>query len=210
MAAAEAAASMRQQIEQGVAVLKKGGLVAFPTDTVYGLGARYDDAEAAARIYRLKKRPQQMPLPLLLADTDQIDKFAVNVPPIAWLLAGRFLPGALTLVLAKSDAVPDTVTGGGNTVAVRIPDHPVPLELIKGVGVPIIGTSANLNGQPSAASADEVRAQLGDEVDYIIDGGRCPGGQESTVVDVTGDVPKIIRQGAVSRQDVMQACRMLW
>jgi L-threonylcarbamoyladenylate synthase len=208
--AADAAASWRQQIEQGVAVLKKGGLVAFPTDTVYGLGARYDDEQAVARIYRLKKRPLDMPLPLLLADTDQIDKVAVNVPPIAWLLAGRFLPGALTLVLPKAAAVPDVVTGGGDTVAVRVPDHPVPLGLIRGVGEPIIGTSANLNGQPSAVSADEVRTQLGDGVDYIIDGGRCPGGRESTVVDVTGQVPKVIREGAVSWQDIMQACRMLW
>jgi L-threonylcarbamoyladenylate synthase len=201
---------VKQQIEQGVAVLVKGGLVAFPTDTVYGLGARYDDEKAVTRIYQLKQRPREMPLPLLLAGSDQIDQVAVDVPPIAWLLAGRFLPGALTLVLPKSDRVPDIVTGGGNTVAVRIPDHPVPLELIQGVGVPIVGTSANLNGQPSATSADEVRKQLGDKVDLIIDSGQSPGGQESTVVDVTGEVPKIIRHGAVAWGDIMQACRMLW
>ena len=201
---------MKQQIEQGVDVLRKGGLVAFPTDTVYSLAARYDDEKAVAKVYQLKQRPRQIPLPLLLADTNQIDDMAVDVPPIAWLLAGRFFPGALTLVLPKAANVPDIVTGGGNTVALRMPDHPVPLEIIKGVGVPIVGTSANLHGQPSPVIAEEVRKQLGDKLDVVIDGGKCPGGRESTIVDVTGEVPKIIRQGAVAWGDIMQACRMLW
>jgi len=138
--------TVRDQVERGISILRDGGLVAFPTDTVYGLGACARLPEAVARVYDAKHRPRDMALPLLLAHTGQINTVASEVPEIAWLLADRFWPGALTLVLHRSGSVLDVVTGGGATVAVRVPAHPVPLALIEGVGAPVVGTSANLSG----------------------------------------------------------------
>jgi L-threonylcarbamoyladenylate synthase len=199
--------SLQKQVEQGISILKKGGIVAFPTDTVYGLGAAVNLPQAVERVYQVKERPKNMPLPLLLADKSQIEEVAEPVPPIAWLLAAKFLPGALTIVLFKSRAVPDTVTGGGKTVAIRIPAHPIPLALARGVGTPIVGTSANLSGKPSALTAEEVYTQLGNKVDLIIDGGRCPDGKESTIVDLTGETPLVLREGAISQEELSSAYR---
>lgn len=195
-----------KQVEEGISILRRGGLVAFPTDTVYGLGAWSSLREAVARIYQVKERPQNMPLPLLLADTFQINEVAYPVPQIAWLLARNFLPGALTLVLHKSKSVPDSITAGGVTVAVRVPAHPIPVALAQGLGAPIVGTSANLSGKPSSITADEVHSQFGDKIDFVIDGGRCLGGKESTVVDVTGEVPVILREGAISLEELDRVC----
>ena len=193
---------IKEQTEKGIAILKQGGLVAFPTDTVYGLGACAYIPQAVERVYQVKGRARDMALPLLVANNTQISEVAENIPPVAWLLIRRFLPGALTLVLPKSKLVPDIVTAGGKTVGVRIPAHPVPIALIEGLAAPIVGTSANLTGQPSPLTADEVYAQLGDKVDLIIDGGRCPGGRESTVVDVTGETPVVLREGAISIEEL--------
>ena len=197
--------SLQQQVEQGISVLKEGGIVAFPTDTVYGLGASTNISRAVEQVYRVKQRPRNMALPLLLADKSQISEVAQAVPQLAWLLADKFLPGALTMVLLKSESVPDIVTGGDKTVAVRIPAHPIPVALIQGVGTPIAGTSANLSGQPSALTAEDVHTQLGDKVDLVIDGGRCPGGLESTIVDLTRETPVILREGAISREELSDA-----
>lgn len=170
--------SVQKQVEQGISILKNGGIVAFPTDTVYGLGGAINIPQAVERVYQVKERPKNMPLPILLADKSQIEELAQPVPEVAWLLAERFLPGGLTMVLFKSKAVPDSVSGGGKTIAVRIPAHPIPLALIRGIGAPIVGTSANLSGKPSALIAEEVYNQLGSKIDLIIDGGRCPTGKE--------------------------------
>jgi L-threonylcarbamoyladenylate synthase len=199
-------AHVEQQVARGVAILKSGGLVAFPTDTVYGLGARADLAPAVERVYAVKQRPRDMALPLLLASTGQISGVSCPVSPVARLLAEHFLPGALTLVLPRSALVADIVTGGAATVAVRVPAHPVPVALVEGVGVPIIGTSANLSGQPSLLTATEVRTQFGDMVDLVIDGGRCPGGWESTIVDVTGEIPVVLREGAIPVAEIRRVC----
>ncbi len=199
--------NIQQQIEKGIAILKQGGLVAFPTDTVYGLGAGAYLPQAVERVYQVKERPRNMPLPLLLADISQINEVAEPVSPLAWRLIHRFLPGALTLVVPKSKAVPDILTPiNRGTIAIRIPAHPIPITLIRGLGTPIVGTSANLSGQPSPLTADEVYAQLGDRIDLIIDGGRCPGGKESTIVDVTGLAPVILREGAISREEIEKIC----
>lgn len=197
---------IQQQIERGITILRQGGLIAYPTDTVYGLGAAMSLPRSVARIYEVKRRPQSLPLPLLLADVSQIEEVAGTVPPSAWCFIRHFFPGALTLILPKSGSVPAIITGGGNSVAVRIPDHPVPVGLIKGLGVPIVGTSANISGRPSPLTADEVSAQLGGKIDLIIDGGRCPGGKESTIVDVTGEIPVIRRQGAISMEELRRVC----
>ena len=195
---------IQQQIKQGISILKGGGVVAFPTDTVYGLGACASDEQAVERVYELKKRLRNMALPLLLADTTQISEVAANVSQIAWLLIRRFLPGALTLVLPKSDTLPDIITAGSRTVAVRIPAHPVPIALSEGIGAPIVGTSANLSGKPSALTAGEVYSQFGNKIDLVVDGGRCPGGKESTIVDVTGEKLVILREGAITREELEQ------
>lgn len=197
---------IERQIELAISILKKGGIVAFPTDTVYGLGADPLNAQAVDRIYKVKRRPHNLPLPLLLAEKSDLLKVAIVMPEIAWQLAERFLPGGLTLVLKKSPWVPGSVTAGGDTIAVRIPNHPVPIALIRGLGTPIVGTSANLSGRPSPVAAKEVREQLGDEVDLIIDGGRCPSGTESTVLDISGKVPTLIREGAIPEAEIAKIC----
>ena len=139
----ESSSDIQQQVALGISVLKRGGLVAFPTDTVYGLGAGANIPQAVARVYQVKQRPLNMALPLLLADVSQMSEVAEPVPAIAWLLANKFLPGALTIVLYKSSSVPDIVAAGGKTVAIRIPAHPVPIALIQGLGMPVVGNSAN-------------------------------------------------------------------
>lgn len=202
----ELSSDLRKQIEAGVSILKKGGVIAFPTDTVYGLGACADNPRAVQRVYIVKQRPSNMALPLLLADREQITKLADPISPLAWCLIDNFLPGALTIVLPRSSSVPDHITAGGKTVAIRIPAHPVSIALIEGLGAPVIGTSANLSGQPSPLSAEEVRSQLGDRVDLIIDGGRCQGGKESTIVDASGEAPVILREGAISREEIERVC----
>jgi L-threonylcarbamoyladenylate synthase len=195
---------IKAQIEAAADVLRRGGLAAYPTDTVYGLGARGDDTAAIRRVFELKIRPSDQALPLLIGDLSQLTTVARTVSPLAERLIERFWPGALTLVLLKNAALPDAVTGGGDSVAVRLPGHPVPRVLATVLGVPVVGTSANLSGMPSALTADEVKAQLGDRVDCIIDGGRVSGGVESTVLDLTGAVPRILREGAVSRLEIAE------
>ncbi|MBI4304246.1 MAG: threonylcarbamoyl-AMP synthase [Chloroflexi bacterium] len=203
---AKLSSDIQQQIKKGISILKKGGLVAYPTDTVYGLGASSANYQAVERVYAVKERLRNMPFPLLVANKSQIVELAETVPPVGWLLIEKFLPGGLTIVLPKSKSVPDFLTAGGTTVAVRIPAHPVPIALIEGLGAPIIGTSANLSGQSSPLTAEEVYAQLGNKVDLIIDGGRCPGGKESTIVDVTGETPVILREGAIPRDEIVKVC----
>ena len=197
---------IKQQVEQGISILRRGGIVAFPTDTVYGLGACISIHQAVERVYQVKKRPRDMALPLLLADASQVTEVAEPVPPIAWHLIDCFLPGALTIVLHKSKSVPDIVTAGGTTVAIRIPAHPVPVTLSKGLGTPIVGTSANLSGRPSPLTADEVYSQFGNKIDLVIDGGRCSGSRESTIVDVTEETPVVLREGVISREELKQVC----
>ena len=202
----KAPSDIKRQVERGISILKQGGLVAFPTDTVYGLGACINTRQAVERVYWVKERPKNMALPLLLAHTSQISEVADAVPPVAWLLADNFLPGALTIVLHKAKSVPDVITAGGMTVAIRIPAHPIPVALVEGIGAPIVGTSANLSGRPSALSAEEVYSHFGDKIDLVIDGGRCPGGKESTIVDITKGKPVVLREGAISREELEQVC----
>jgi L-threonylcarbamoyladenylate synthase len=198
--------AIEKQIKLAIAILKKGGIVAFPTDTVYGLGADPLNEKAVDKIYKVKKRPHNVALPLLLAEKAELSKVATSLPDIVWQLTEHFWPGGLTLVLKKSPWVPDTVTGGSDTVAVRIPDHLVPIALIRRLGVPLVGTSANLSGRPSPVTAEEVRQQLRNEVDLIINGGQCTGGTESTVLDVSGKVPILIREGAIPRAAIAKLC----
>lgn len=188
---------IEKQIREAVTILKNGGVVAYPTDTVYGLGACMTDINAVDRIFQVKGRPKGMALPVLLADMKQIEKIVTDFTPAAQQLVKEFFPGALTIILPKNDGVPDIITGGGKTIAFRIPNHPVPLAIVKGLGKPIVGTSANLSGHPSGLTAAAVREQIGDKIDMVIDGGKCPGGIESTVIDLSGEKPVIRRQGVI-------------
>jgi L-threonylcarbamoyladenylate synthase len=205
----ELISDMIPRIEKGIVILINGGIIAYPTDTVYGLGASSDNVHGIKRIYEVKKRPMDMPLPLLLADVSWIERVTFSVPEIAYQLIDSFLPGALTLVFKKADTIPDIVSGGKSTIALRIPDHPVTVTLINGVGKPLIGTSANLSGKPNALNAEEVKNQLGDKIDYILDGGPCPGGKESSIIDVTGNIPVLLREGAISKADIEKVCEII-
>lgn len=196
---------MERKIHEAIETLKNGGVVAFPTDTVYGLGANASSHGAILKIYEAKRRPRRLALPLLLADVSQIPSVARDIPEIAWLLAKHFLPGGLTLVLYKSPSVSSLITGESEKIAVRVPAHPIPIALLEGLDAPITGTSANLTGRPSPLTTREVHNQLGDRVDLIIDG-ECPGGVVSTVLDITVDPIRILREGAISGEEISRVC----
>jgi L-threonylcarbamoyladenylate synthase len=190
------------EIERAAEVLRRGGLVAVPTETVYGLAANAEDPAAVARIFAAKGRPSSHPLIVHLGGAQYLDDWVETVPPAARLLAERFWPGPLTLVLRRSRRVPLEVTGGLETVAVRVPNHPVTLELLAAFGGGVAAPSANRFGSVSPTTADHVRTELGDAVDCVLDGGACQVGLESTIVDVTGDVPRVLRPGGVTREDL--------
>lgn len=193
-------------IEDGAEAIRRGELVAFPTDTVYGVGAHAFIERAVERLYEAKLRPKGKAIPLLIGSADEMADVAVEIPDLAWKLAGAFFPGGLTLVLSRSPRVPDIVTAGTDTVAVRVPDHAVFQSLIGAVGAPLAATSANLSGQPSPSTAEDVYRQLAGRIELILDGGRCPGGMESTVLDLTGPIPRVLRQGAVPKADLERIC----
>lgn len=186
--------------------LADGALIVLPTDTVYGLAADALLPAAVEAVFRIKERPVDKPLPLLLADPEDVHRVAERVPSIGWLLAERFWPGGLTIVCEKSRALPDLLTAGRPGIGLRVPDHPTARAIIRALGAPVTGTSANLSGRPSARTAGEAHAQLGNLVDLVVDGGICPGGIESTVIDVTLDPPLVLREGAVSIQRLRQVC----
>lgn len=184
-------------LAQAAAVLRAGGLVAFPTDTVYGVGAHALLPDAVARLYTAKVRPEGKAIPLLLADAADIERVSRDLPPLASRLIAAFWPGALTLVVPRSAWLPDIVTAGGPTVAVRLPDHPTPRALARALGAPLAATSANLSGQAEATTAAEVLAQLEGRIELLLDGGVCAGGVASTVLDLTVHPPAILRAGAL-------------
>jgi len=186
-------------------ILAGGGLVAFPTDTVYGVGTHAFQPDAVERIYAAKIRPRDKAIPILLARVGDLSLVTEGITEAARLLAEKFWPGGLTLVLPKKANVPDVVSAGGPTVAVRVPDHPVPLALIAALGAPLAATSANLSGRPSPVTAQEVETELGGRIELILDGGRCPGGVPSTVLDLTTDPPTILRAGAIAVEKIKAA-----
>jgi len=183
---------------QAVAVLRNGGLVAFPTETVYGLGANALDPSAVARVFAAKGRPAVNPLIVHVAELDAAQALVVGWPDVAAKLAARFWPGPLTLVLPKRAVVPDVVTGGGPTVAVRVPAHPVAQALLQMAGVPLAAPSANRSNALSPTTAAHVLRGMAGHIDLVIDGGPTCGGLESTVVDVTCSPPRLLRPGLIS------------
>jgi L-threonylcarbamoyladenylate synthase len=183
-------------------VLRSGGLVAFPTETVYGLGANALDASAVARIFEAKGRPSTDPVIVHLASAEDLQRVARDVPALARELARHFWPGALTIILLKLPVVPDAVTAGLPTVAVRVPSHPVARALIEAAGVPVAAPSANRFSRPSPTQAEHVLSDLGDAVDIVVDGGATTIGVESTILDLTVSPPVIRRPGGVTREQI--------
>jgi L-threonylcarbamoyladenylate synthase len=186
-----------KSIARAVQLLQEGGIVAFPTDTVYGIGAHGVLPAAVERLYVVKRRPLNKAIPLLIAGVEALSQVAVDVPDVAYELAARHWPGALTLVLRRAAQVPDAVTSGGETVAVRAPDHRVTQALIAALGAPLAATSANLSGEPAPDTPEGVLAQLDGRIDLLLDGGTCPGGVASTVLDLTVTPAVILRAGGV-------------
>lgn len=184
-------------LERAVRHLKDGGVVAMPTDTLYGLAADVFNPSALDRVFAVKRRSEDLPLPVLVDGWEQVLILAKDLPPQAEGLAGRFWPGALTLVVLRADGVPGRLTAGGPTVAIRMPAHPVPIELMEGLGGPITGTSANVSGGPNASTLEELTAQMGGWVDHIVKSGPAPVGTASTVIDITSERPKLLREGAI-------------
>ncbi len=182
----------------GARALAAGRLVGFPTETVYGLGADARDPEAVAAVFRAKGRPRDHPLICHVADAAGAAGVVTELPPAGRALADAFWPGPLTMVLPRGPGVPDAVTGGRDTVAVRVPAHPVALALLREFGGPVAAPSANRFGRPSPTTAQDVRDELGDAVDVVIDGGPCEIGIESTVVDMTTEPPQVLRPGRIS------------
>jgi L-threonylcarbamoyladenylate synthase len=189
-----------QALREAAAVLHRGGLVAFPTETVYGLGASALDAAAVARIFAAKQRPADNPLIVHVAGLAEAAPLVAELPETARRLAARFWPGPLSLVLPKSAAVPEIVTAGGPTVALRVPAHPVALALLRESGLPLAAPSANPASMLSPTTAEHVLRGLGNRIDLVLDAGPTPGGLESTVLDVTVSPPRLLRPGLVTRE----------
>ncbi len=195
-----------QKMQEAGQIIRDGGIVAFPTETVYGLGASAYDDNAVKNIYKAKGRPSDNPLIVHIADIKDAEGVAREIPENAKKLMERFCPGPLTLILKKRHDISDTVTAGLDTVGVRIPSHPVAREFIKAAGVPIAAPSANLSGRPSPTAAEHVIADMKGRVDAIICAGKSSVGVESTIIDVTGSVPIVLRPGGITPNDIEDVC----
>ena len=194
-----------RKIRKAAEILRAGGLVAFPTETVYGLGADASNAAAVKKIFAAKGRPADHPVIVHIADMSELKHWAAEVPRAAWLLAEKFWPGPLTMVLKRSPHVNDLISGGQNSIGLRVPGHPVAQQLLKAFGGGIAAPSANKFGRLSPTTAEHVREELGSAVEMVLDGGTCDVGIESTIVDLTREPPAILRPGRVSAQQITDA-----
>jgi L-threonylcarbamoyladenylate synthase len=199
----EIISSSADTITRALDILKVGGLVAFPTDTVYGVGALAFDGKAVESIYAAKDRPVEKAIPVLIGDSDDLDKVGTDIPDSAHRLASRFWPGALTILVPKRADLPEAVSAT-STVGVRVPDHEVARTLLRVTG-PLAVTSANISGKQSPVTAEEVYEQLAGRIELIIDGGKTPGGVPSTLVDCTTPQLKVLREGPISLEDLLSA-----
>ena len=187
-----------QGITQAREIICGGGIIAFPTETYYGLGADAFDRHALQRLFRVKSRKANKPLLLLIAQRTWLPNLVKKIPSLAEKLMGHFWPGPLTLIFEASENLPEILTAGTGKVGIRISSHPIAKALVEAVGGPITGTSANRSGEASLRDPDQVRVSLGDSVDGVLDGGITPGGTGSTVLDVTGEWPYLIRAGSIA------------
>lgn len=195
----------KENIEQAADIIREGGLVAVPTETVYGLAGNGLCESAVKEIYRVKGRPEVKPLSLLVPGSEALDKYCLDVPQTARVLAERFWPGPLTIILKAKPEIPEIVRAGGSTVGLRCPDHPLTLELLTRTGLPLAAPSANPSDLPSPKNAQEVIAYFDGEIPGVIDGGECGIGRESTIIAMDQRPYKILRQGALDRSDIASA-----
>ncbi|MEI7832991.1 MAG: L-threonylcarbamoyladenylate synthase [bacterium] len=196
---------MGKSVIEAARIVRDGGVVAFPTDTVYGLACDMNNVAAVRRIYAIKGRPAHMPLIIMLAAASQWELAAASASLYALEMMEKFWPGALTIILSARPDLPELVLGGGNTVGLRIPDHNIARELLHLAARPLATTSANRSGNPAPDTAAWVAEELGGDVDYILDGGQCPGGMASTVLNCAVEPPGIIRQGPITAQQLRLA-----
>jgi L-threonylcarbamoyladenylate synthase len=200
----EASSRLSTDPARAVAVLRAGGLVGLPTETVYGLAADASRPEAVRRVFEAKGRPTDHPLIVHVAGADDLDQWAIDVPRAARLLVERWWPGPLTVLVRRAAHVLDEVTGGRETVALRSPAHPMAHQVLEGFGGGLVAPSANRFGRVSPTTANDVLDELGDSVDLVLDGGPCTVGVESTIVDVTGDAPVVLRRGGVTPEEIAE------
>lgn len=199
---AEPATYSPESIQQAARILRTGGVAVFPTETVYGVGADIRDAAAVGRVFALKNREPSQPLMAHCASPVQMLEYVAEVPEMVQPLINRFWPGPLALIFRATGKVPPVVTGGGQTIGIRMVGHPVARDLLEELGAPIAGTSANLHGEPATSRFDAINLKLLERVDVALDAGLCGRDQPSTVLDVTCDPPRLVRLGAVSVQDI--------
>lgn len=194
-----------KSIKEAGELLKAGGIVAFPTDTVYGLGAVFSDEAAVQKIFEAKGRDEGKPLSILVGCPEQVELLAAEIPEKARRLMECFWPGALTVILKKRPEISAKITAGGATVGVRMPDHPVTLSLLQAAGSPLAAPSANTSGKRSSVTAEDVKEDLSGRIDMLLDGGACPVGLSSTVVDLSGPEPLILREGIITKAMIDEA-----
>ena len=193
---------LSRSVNRAVEILRRGGVVAAPTDTLYGILANALDERAARKVFVVKMRTEGSPLPIFVSEPADLAKYGRDVPEIAYALADAFWPGKLTIVVPKSDLIPEAVSGGLDTVGMRIPDHPVPRAIVAALGAPATATSANLSGTAPLTSAGDVARELGARVDMVLDGGELAPSAASTVIDATASPLKILRVGAVAPETI--------
>ena len=191
-----------QKLRYSAEIIKNGGIVVFPTETVYGIGTNGLDKEAVERLYKIKERPLNKPISLLVSDYEMIEKVVKDINELEYKIMKKFFPGPLTIILNKKDIVPDIVTSGGSTVGIRMPEEEITRKLIEYAGVPIAAPSANISGKPSGIDLQEIVKEFGDKVDYYIDGGKSKIGIGSTIVKVENNTIKILREGSISKKEI--------
>ena len=191
-----------QKLRYPAGIIKNGGIVVFPTETVYGIGTNGLDKEAVERLYKIKERPLNKPISLLVSDYEMIEKVVKDINELEYKIMKKFFPGPLTIILNKKDIVPDIVTSGGSTVGIRMPEEEITRKLIEYAGVPIAAPSANISGKASGIDLQEIIKEFGDKVDCYIDGGKSKIGIGSTIVKVENNTIKILREGSISKKEI--------
>lgn len=195
--------SPQKGIKKAVSIIEEGGIVAFPTESFYGLGVDATNPSALERLFRVKKRDPALPILILIFSIDELSKYALSIPPEALELGRRFWPGGLTMVLQSSQAIPSLITAGTGKIGIRISSHPLAHALTRALNVPVTGTSANISGKPPCTRADQVVECLGEQLDLILDGGITEGTHPSTLLDVTSDPPLLIREGIIKAEEII-------
>ena len=197
------------KLEEAAEIIKNGGTVVFPTETVYGIGVNALNENAVKRLYQVKERPIDKPISLLISNIEMIEQVAKDITDMEYGLIKEFFPGPLTIILNKKDIVPDMVTAGGSTVGVRMPANGIAIKLIEYAGVPIAAPSANISGNPSGTELNTIMNEFKGNVDYYIDGGKSELGLASTIVQVIDGMPQILREGSITKEQIEEVCKRI-